>query len=91
MSIATLAAPSPRRRVSKSPRIEAAKPIKVSVYLSPESAERLGIHGVKTRLTQSAIVDGLIQEHLRRFVVSDRAKPSVPGDLADANDIGAEG
>lgn len=86
MSLASLTAPEANRRrgrTAKAPKSQGAKPIKASLYLSAEAAKRLGIHSTMEGKSQSAIVEALIQEHLRRWVVQDRAKPTVGGNPDD--------
>ncbi len=69
------ASPKPtRRRVAKGPSRQGPDKQKVAVYLSPENARRLGVASVMEGRSQSAIVDDLLAEALRGWVVSDRAK-----------------
>lgn len=73
-----------RRRRSTDPR--EAGPVKASIRLSAGAYERLAIHAAKGRSSKSAVVEELINEHLRRYVVSDRGREE-PGEgprLADA-------
>jgi hypothetical protein len=65
-------AKTPRRPASKTPKIQAEKALKLSIYLTPESARRLGVTAACERSTQSAVIEALIREHLRRWVVADR-------------------
>ena len=74
-SIAADAKPT-RRRVSKATRAQADAKQKLSVYLTPENARRLGIAAVMEGKSQSEIVDDLLAAALRRWVVQDRAKPA---------------
>lgn len=96
MSLAASIAPDakPRRsRAAKSPKPQADKPVKCSVYLSAESAKRLGIHSTMENQSQSAIVEALIREHLRRWVVQDRGKSAAeasPDDRASMAESSAE-
>lgn len=86
MSLATLPTESakPRRRQSsKVTEALAVKPAKLSIYVHPEVAKRLGVHSVMTGKSQSAIVEQLIRESLRRYVVSDRGKSAGEGESAD--------
>lgn len=73
-----------RRGTEKMPRRES---IKKSICLSPEAADRLGIHAVKMRRGESAIVEELILAHLRRFVVSDRGGPSLEISAIPADEV----
>ena len=60
-------------RVAKLPKPQDSKgKLKISAYISLESARRLGIHATMTGQDKSAIVDSLIREHLRDWVVQYR-------------------
>lgn len=74
-------------RVAKSTKGQDAKAkVKIAAYISLESARRLGIHATMTDQDKSTIIDGLIREHLRDWVVQYR--PS--GGLKPGDDPGAE-
>jgi hypothetical protein len=69
---------SRRPRVAKSPKRQDAKSkVKISAYLSVESARRLGIHATMTNQDRSTIIDALIRDNLRDWVVQYR--PSTRG------------
>lgn len=79
MSLATsieMDAKKTGRSVSKSPRRRKDVAVKKGFYLTPENAQRLGLHGVMWRLSDSDIVNRLIEQHLRDFVVHNRARSS---------------
>ncbi|MGE5755205.1 MAG: hypothetical protein ACM35G_05740 [Planctomycetaceae bacterium] len=69
-------AASPRKRSSrlgsKPPTGMAAKKVKSTIHLSLEASQRLDIHATMMNLDRSALVEKLISEHLRRYVVSNR-------------------
>jgi len=67
---------SRRRSVSRSPRVPAEKSVKVGLYISQESARKLGITATMEGKDRSAIVDELIRQHLRKYVVSVRSSRS---------------
>ena len=67
---------SRRRSVSRSPRVQAEKSVKVGLYISQESARKLGITATMEGKDRSAIVDELIRQHLRKYVVSVRSSRS---------------
>lgn len=83
--------------VARSRRRPVAKPsaapqkVKTAVHLSPESFRRLGIAAVMEGRTQSDIIDKLISDALRRYVVSDRGdRPSLSLDTGeDRQDVAA--
>jgi predicted transcriptional regulator len=45
---------------------------KCTIHLSVEASQRLDIHATMMGLDRSALVEKLINDHLRRYVVSDR-------------------
>jgi hypothetical protein len=86
MSLATLTdvTAKPRRRlVNKSTQKHHAKSVKVGLYLSVEAARRLGITATMEGSDKSAIVDELINTHLRKYVVSVRGDKTGPEGTAD--------
>lgn len=75
----------PRRRgTAKTATRLAASKVKSTIHLSVEASQRLDIHATMMGSDRSALVEKLINEHLRRYVVSDRggpdAGPSFGGD-----------
>jgi hypothetical protein len=54
---------------------QAASKVKCTIHLSVEASQRLDIHATMMALDRSALVEKLINEHLRRYVVQDRARP----------------
>lgn len=77
-----------RKPVAKPPIRDESQNRKKSLCFSPEAWERLGIHAVKTRRSESAIVEELIRTHLRRFVVSDRGGEPAASPEDEAKDPG---
>jgi predicted nucleic-acid-binding protein len=64
---------SRRGRGNKSPKAQEPKSkVKIAAYVSVESARRLGIHATMTDQDRSTIIDTLIREHLRDWVVQYR-------------------
>ena len=62
-----------RKRIAIKPASEQkAKKVKSTVHLSVEASQRLDIHATMMGLDRSALVEKLIHDHLRRYVVSDR-------------------
>ena len=51
---------------------QAVSKVKSTIHLSVEASQRLDIHATMMGLDRSALVEKLISDHLRRFVVSDR-------------------
>lgn len=58
--------------------------VKSTIHLSLEASQRLDIHAAMMRMDRSALVEKLISDHLRRWVVSDRggATEEIPEDAA---------
>lgn len=46
--------------------------VKSTIHLSVEASQRLDIHATMMGFDRSALVEKLINDHLRRYVVSDR-------------------
>jgi hypothetical protein len=57
---------------------------KCTIHLSVEASQRLDIHATMFGMDRSELVEKLINDHLRRFVVSDRGGPDdgATGDAA---------
>lgn len=66
----------PKLRPSPRKKAEAANRVKMGFVLSEEAAQRIVIHAGMMKITNSELVEQLAMEHLRRFVVSDRQRPS---------------
>jgi hypothetical protein len=67
---------TPRRRSVKPSARPAVERVKSTILLSVETSRRLTIFAAMTGADRSEVVAGLIEEHLRRFVVQDRARPA---------------
>ena len=48
--------------------------VKLTLYVSPDLAKRFAVHATYTDMDRSALFAEMIQQHCRRFIVSDRAK-----------------
>ncbi len=76
---------SRKSRVNKSPKPQEAKSkVKLAAYVSLESSRRLGIHATMTGQDRSTIIDTLIREHLRDWVVQYRPSTVKAGDEIEA-------
>jgi hypothetical protein len=51
--------------------------VKRTICLSVEASTRLDVHAVGLGLDVSAIVEQLVDRHLRRFVLQDRGGPGI--------------
>lgn len=66
----------PRRRVTaKAASRPAGTKVKSTIHLSVEASQRLTVHAAMLGMDRSELVEKLIHDHLRRFVVSDRGGP----------------
>ena len=66
-----------RRRLSaKTATRQAAGKVKSTVHLSVEASQRLTVHAAMLGMDRSALVEQLIRDNLKRFVVSDRGGPN---------------
>ena len=61
-----------KRNAAKAAGRSEVKKVKSTIHLSVEASQRLDIHATMMGLDRSALVEKLIGDHLRRFVVSDR-------------------
>jgi hypothetical protein len=66
-------AKSRRRPVAKATRPKPEEKTKIGLYISVESARRLGITATMEGLDRSRIVDDLIRQHCRKYVVQVRS------------------
>lgn len=67
----------PRKRPGgKTAKTQAADKVKATIHLSLEASQRLTVHAAMLGLDRSALVEQLIRDHLKRFVVSDRGGQS---------------
>jgi hypothetical protein len=64
-------------KLLKKPEIKPARrspgsKVKTSISLSVESLQRLSIHATMLNMDKGELMEQLIRDHLKRFVVSDR-------------------
>ena len=86
--VTALETKTPRRRSTIKPaKTETPPKQKLTLYVTAEGARRLAVHATMLGTDRSALVDRLIAEHLKRFVVSDRAKPD-GGENRSGDDAG---
>jgi hypothetical protein len=74
-----------RKRIAAKAAIRpAVTKVKSTIHLSVEASQRLDIHATMMGLDRSALVEKLINDHLRRYVVSDRGgqENAASGDAA---------
>lgn len=68
-----------KRLAVKAAGRKAASKVKSTIHLSVEGSQRLDIHATMMGLDRSALVEKLINDHLRRYVVSDRGGQDAAG------------
>ncbi len=64
-----------KRQAARAATRPAAVKVKATIHLSVEASQRLTVHAAMTGMDRSALVEKLINDHLRRYVVSDRGGP----------------
>ena len=70
-----------KRQAAKTASQQAVSKVKSTIHLSLEASQRLDIHATMMGFDRSALVEKLINDHLRRYVVSDRSRA---GDSANS-------
>lgn len=61
-----------KRQAVKAAIRPAVSKVKATIHLSLEASQRLTVHAAMMGMDRSGLVEKLITDHLRRFVVSDR-------------------
>ena len=64
-----------KRPAAKAAAGQGAAKVKATIHLSGEADKRLSVHAAMMEMDRSALVEKLINDHLRRYVVSDRGGP----------------
>ena len=65
-------AEKPKRTAGKTSSGQGASKVKSTIHLSIEASRKLDIHATMMGMDRSALVEKLIGDHLKRYVVSDR-------------------
>ena len=61
-----------KRQAGKTASGRSPSKVKCTIHLSVEASQRLDIHATMSNMDRSELVETLIQQHCRRWVVSDR-------------------
>ena len=61
-----------KRSAVKAAKTQSADKVKATIHLSLEASQRLTVHAAMLGLDRSTLVEQLIRDNLKRFVVSDR-------------------
>ena len=67
-----------KRPAVKPPARQPVSKVKSTIHLSVEASQRLDIHATMMGFDRSALVEKLINDHLRRYVISDRGGSNGP-------------
>lgn len=63
----------PRKRpAAKAAGRQGGEKVKATIHLTVEASQRLTVHAAMMGMDRSELVEQLIKDHLKRFVVSDR-------------------
>ena len=63
----------PRKRSAAKAAVRSSgEKVKATIHLSLEASQRLTVHAAMMGMDRSELVEQLIKDHLKRFVVSDR-------------------
>ncbi len=68
-----------KRQVAKPATPQSVQKVKSTIHISIEASRRLDIHATMMDCDRSSLVERLINENLRRYVVSDRRGSSETG------------
>ncbi len=61
-----------KRQAAKPSSRQTAQKVKSTIHLTVEASQRLTVHAAMLGLDRSELMEQLIRDHLKRFVVSDR-------------------
>lgn len=64
-----------RRSASRTASRQSVSKVKSTIHLSVEASQRLSVHATMLGVDRSELVELLIRDNLKRFVVSDRGGP----------------
>lgn len=73
-----------KRTAAKAATAQMAAKVKATIHLSGEADKRLSVHATMMEMDRSELVEKLINDHLRRYVVSDRGGDSAASSEAVA-------
>jgi len=71
-----------KRPAAKAAKNSGGERVKSTIHLTVEASKRLTVHAAMLGMDRSALVEQLIKENLRRFVVSDRGGDTPGGEAA---------
>jgi hypothetical protein len=71
-----------KRPAAKAATGQVAGKVKATIHLSGEADKRISIHATMMDMDRSELVELLVMQHLKRWVVSDRGGEVASGDAA---------
>lgn len=69
-----------KRQTGKPASKPSVEKVKATIHLTVEASQRLDIHATMMGLDRSSLVEKLINDGLRRWIVSDRGGPAQSND-----------
>lgn len=73
-----------KRQAAKAAERRPAEKVKATIHLTLEASQRLTVHAAMMGMDRSELVEQLIKDHLKRFVVSDRGGGSSEGSSSES-------
>lgn len=73
-----------RRSAAKTSSRPNVSKVKSTIHLSVEASQRLSVHATMLGVDRSELVELLIRDNLKRFVVSDRGGPGAAPEVGEA-------
>ena len=73
-----------KRQAAKAAGRQGGEKVKATIHLTLEASQRLTVHAAMMGLDRSELVEQLIRDHLKRFVVSDRGGGSSEGSSSES-------
>jgi hypothetical protein len=71
-----------KRSAAKAASGQKPKKLKATIHITAEADQRLSIHATMMKMDRSELVEFLIENHLKRYVVQDRGGEVASGDAA---------
>ena len=78
-----------KRQAAKAAGRQSGEKVKATIHLTVEASQRLTVHAAMMSMDRSELVEQLIRDHLKRFVVSDRGGGSSDGSASDVDSSAA--
>lgn len=72
-----------KRQAAKAAGRQGGEKVKATIHLTLEASQRLTVHAAMMGMDRSELVEQLIKDHLKRFVVSDRGGGASEGSSSE--------